>query len=68
MKRYHAITILLSIFSLFCFFSDDDLKERQKEAEHTKEIMAAVKAHRKAEYNRLAKQGYQLTGFNSEMK
>lgn len=68
MKRYQIITILLSLFGVFCFFSDDDLKERQKEAEHTKEIMAAVKQKRTAEYNRLAKQGYQLTGFNSEMK
>lgn len=68
MKRYYPAITLLSIFALFCIFSDDDYKERQAEAEHTKEIMVAVKKNRKADYNKLAKQGYQLTGFNSEMK
>ena len=69
MKINHLI-ILISVFVVFVFFSNEDYKDRVEQEKIEKELALQRKERAKyvREYNELAQRGYALTGFNSEMK
>ena len=71
MKRYQAILIPAIFFISFAFMSNDDYYESLKTEEYANNVIKEYQlrvAEDKRQYNRLAKEGYRLTGFNSEMK
>ena len=69
MKINHAI-ILISLFAIFAFLSNEDYKEQVKQEEIEKKLALQRKerAQYVSEYNELAQRGHALTGFNSELK
>ena len=69
MKINHLI-ILISVFVVFVFLSNEDYKEQVKQEEIEKKLALHRKDRAKVihEYNELAQRGYALTGYNSKMK